>query len=222
MEKEFTPALGDSRLTPLYDIAIRLLTRERVWREKLIEQIDPLPNDRILDVGCGTGSLALRMKAYQPNATIIGLDPDEEVLTRARSKARSNNTQIEWHHGFLDQETVQKLMPVTKVVSSLVLHQTPLREKADLLSAMFRVLEPNGSLHIADYGLQRSKLMRVLFRRTVQMIDGRADTQPNADGVLPELIEAAGFSEVQETRVIKTATGSISLYSAVKRNNREK
>ena len=79
---------------------------------------------------------------------------------------------------------------------------------------MHALLEPGGSLHDADYGLQRSKLMRLLFRRTVQTIDGIEDTQPNADGVLPGLMEMAGFADVTETEVIPTLTGSISLYRA--------
>jgi len=83
-----------------------------------------------------------------------------------------------------------------------------------MLAKMHALLEPGGSLHIADYGLQRSKLMRILFRRTVQAIDGIEDTQANADGVLPELMETAGFADVTETQIIPTLTGSISLYWA--------
>lgn len=216
MEKDFTPALGYSRLTPLYDIAIRLLTKERVWRNLLVKQVSPQPTDRIVDVGCGTGSLAIRLKNTEPGAEIIGLDPDSDVLARARQKALEQEIDIRWTHGFLDEEILEKIGPVSKVVSSLVFHQTPLLEKSAILSAMYTLLDPGGSLHIADYGLQRTKLMRLLFRRTVQTIDGIHDTQPNADGVLPRLIEEAGFIDVQETRVIKTATGSISMYAGRK------
>ncbi len=55
-----------------------------------------------------------------------------------------------------------------------------------------------------------------MFRRTVQVADGIKDTQPNADGILPDLIKAAGFSDLQETGIVPTMTGSISLYSAIK------
>ncbi|HWD77729.1 MAG TPA: hypothetical protein VG497_02580 [Kribbella sp.] len=66
---------------------------------------------------------------------------------------------------------------------------------------------------LADYGLQRTWLMRAAFR-VVQFVDGRADTQPNADGILPELIAAAGFSAVREVHVVPTVTGSISVLTA--------
>ena len=99
MKKSFTPALGYSRLTPLYDIAIRLLTRERVWRNFLVKQVGPQPTDRIVDIGCGTGSLAIRLKKTEPGAEIIGLDPDADVLARARQKAQDQNIDIRWMHG---------------------------------------------------------------------------------------------------------------------------
>ena len=214
--EHFTPALGDERLTPLYDLAIGLLTREQVWRSRLVRQIAPTSGDQILDVGCGTGSLAILLKRFAPDAKVIALDPDRVVLTRARDKARKQGVTIDWRNGFLTDDLVEQLRPVRKIVSSLVLHQTPLEEKRRILMNMHCLLEPAGSLHIADYGLQRSKLMRLCFRRTVQVIDGIEDTQPNADGILPELMTMAGFADVSETETIPTLTGSISLYRALR------
>ena len=214
VDTEFTPALGDHRLTPFYDLAIALLTREGVWRRRLVTQIAPTSSDRILDVGCGTGSLAILLKQRAPDIDIIGLDPDPVVLARARRKAYKRGFTIDWRNGFLSDDIVEQSRPISKVVSSLVFHQTPLEEKQQMLAKMHALLEPGGSLHIDDYGLQRSKLMRILFRRTVQAIDGIEDTQANADGVLPELMETAGFADVTETEIIPTLTGSISLYWA--------
>lgn len=50
--------------------------------------------------------------------------------------------------------------------------------------------------------------------RIVQQADGYEDTQPNADGILPTLMEEAGFSKVQEKHVIQTISGSLSIYCA--------
>jgi phospholipid N-methyltransferase len=142
------------------------------------------------------------------------LDPDAIVLSRAKLKSDKQRLDVIWRNGFLTDELVEELRPVYKVVSSLVLHQTPLEEKQRILNRALRLLSPGGELHIADYGQQQSKLMRGLFRLTVQTIDGVADTQPNADGVLPELIRKAGFSDISAEDVIPTFTGSISLYCA--------
>ena len=78
---------------------------------------------------------------------------------------------------------------------------------------MRSALVSNGELHVADYGLQRTALMRKLFR-IVQKGDGHENTEPNAQGVLPELMKQVGFRDVKETAVIPTPTGSISLYRA--------
>lgn len=94
-------------------------------------------------------------------------------------------------------------------------HQTPLEEKRNGLAAMFEVLRPGGELHVADYGLQRTPLMRRLFT-IVQKLDGLENTEPNARDVLPELMRACGFTEVAERAVIPTLSGSISLYWARK------
>ncbi|MBY0422297.1 MAG: class I SAM-dependent methyltransferase, partial [Parvularculaceae bacterium] len=143
-----------------------------------------------------------------------GIDPDPDVLRRARSKAAAAGAKIEFHEGFLTGEFLDGKKPFDVVTSSLVFHQVPLAGKRDLLSKMRRTLQPAGRLVIADYSLQRTLLMRRLFRGTVQSLDGIDDTQPNADGVLPELINEAGFAGIREVRVIPTATGSISILSA--------
>ncbi|WP_203833386.1 class I SAM-dependent methyltransferase [Actinoplanes regularis] len=186
------------------------LTRERLWRALTAMHVAPRSGDVIVDVGCGTGSLAAMLARVEPRARIIGVDPDPEVLAIARSKSRA----VEWSAGRGDAlgESLAAGIADT-VVSSLVLHQCPVPVKLAMLESMAAVLRPGGKLVITDYGLQRTAVMRLAFR-TVQFADGRADTQPNADGVLPELITAAGFGEVREADVVRTITGSISVYVA--------
>jgi ubiquinone/menaquinone biosynthesis C-methylase UbiE len=212
-DKSYTPPLGQDALTPLYDMAIRCLTREHVWRSALVRQAAPSPYDRILDVGCGTGTLALALKRLEPEADIIGLDPDSRALANARNKAVSAGQAITFVQGFLGDTGLPEGWKPTKIVSSLMFHQVPLAAKTDILSTMRRMLDIGGEIHIADYGLQRDALMRGLFRITVQLLDGVTDTQPNADGVLSRLMREAGL-EAEETQAFKTATGSISLFRA--------
>lgn len=211
----YTPAAGHHWLTPLYDVGVAALTRERRWRTALVEQVRPGANDVIVDVGCGTGSLLVRMGKIAPSARLVGIDPDPAVLARARRRIGEAGLSVELHIGFARQaaELLQGIRP-TKITSSLVLHQVPMKEKIDALAAMHSALEPGGELHMADYGRQRTRLMRTLFRLVVQNLDGRENTEPNARGVLPELMRQAGFRRVEETVVITTISGSISLYRA--------
>lgn len=210
----YTPALGVRALTPLYDAAIALLTRENVWRSAFIEAIALKDGESLLDVGCGTGTLAVRLAKTQPRADVHGIDPDPDVLDRARVKAARARVRVSFHEGFLDDSFLSGRAKFDVIASSLVLHQVPLAGKQEILLAMRRALKPGGRFFIADYGLQRTALMRRLFRATVQALDGVADTQPNADGVLPKLIEKAGFAHVNETKVTSTMTGSISILAA--------
>lgn len=211
----FTPALGHAALTPLYDFAIALMTREQRWRRALVQQIAPRNGDVIVDVGCGTGSLLLLLARAAPRATLIGVDPDQEVLRRAKAKAVRVQAQVRFEQGFAHDVASFAAHAPTKIVSSLVFHQTSLAEKEQGLSAMLAALRPGGELHIADYGLQRTPLMRSLFRQ-VQRLDGFENTAPNAEGVLPMLMSKVGFADVDERAVIPTPTGSISLYFARK------
>lgn len=133
-----------------------------------------------------------------------------EALGIARGKAAAAHLDIEWRQGFAGDLANQT---ADAVVSSLVLHQMPLTGKATTLRAMHRSLRPGGRLLIADYGWQRG-LMRLLFRLTVQRLDGVSDTQPNADGVVPRLILAAGFEDVAEPFAVPTVTGTIRLITA--------
>jgi len=212
--QSFTPALGRVAPARFFDVVVAL-TRERLWRALAAMYVVPRPDDVIIDVGCGTGSLALLLSRVQPTARIIGLDPDPDVLAVARQKAAADAT-VQWRVGMGDA-LVDSVGAdsVDTVVSSLVLHQCPLPMKRAVLASMFAVLKPGGRLVIADYGLQRTTLMRLAFR-IVQLADGKEDTQPNADGALPGLMSDAGFADVREAEVVSTATGSISIYVARK------
>ncbi|WP_298161974.1 class I SAM-dependent methyltransferase [Brevundimonas sp.] len=213
MTASFTPALGHAALSGFYDPAIALLTRERVWRARLLDQVAPKPGETIIDLGCGTGSFAVSLAQRAPGARIIGVDPDGDILRRAGAKADAAGQDIRFVKGFArDVATILGDGVADKVVSSLVFHQLPMEEKRRGLAAALRALKPGGTLHIADYGRQAG-VMRLLFR-IVQSLDGYENTQPNADGVLPRLIAEAGFANVRECETLATLTGSISFYRA--------
>lgn len=202
------------KYTKYYDTVVALLTREQRWRSAAIRHLALKPGHIVIDIGCGTGSLAILLKRHQPGARVIGVDPDPEVLAMAREKVRKAGVEVEFLQGMGDK-AAELVGPgsADKAVSSLVSHQCPVPMKEAIIASMFAVLRPGGDLVIADYGLQRSALMRFGFR-FVQHVDGKADTQPNADGILPELIAQAGFVDVAEQAVIPTVTGSFSIYHA--------
>ncbi|MCC5980028.1 MAG: class I SAM-dependent methyltransferase [Salinarimonas sp.] len=213
---DYTPALGLRFLTPLYDTAIAAFTREGAWRPRLAGEIAPQAGMRVVDIGCGTGTLTRALKRAAPGAKVIGVDPDAQVLARARSLAAADGLEVDYFEGFFDDAFVATHGPFTAITSSLVLHQVPLSGKAAILRTAFAALAPGGRLHVADYGVQSSGLMRFLFRNTVQRIDGFEDTKHNARGILPELMREAGFDPVEETARVATPSGAITIFRAVK------
>ena len=200
-----------------YDALSFLLTGTRRWRPALLAQVAPSADDVIVDVGCGTGT-QLRLAARAcPSATLIGIDPDAAIRRRAQAKLARVTPPVELLAGYArDSADLLRGRGVTKALSSLVFHQVPLEEKRAGLVAIHETLTPGGSLHVADYGLQRTAKMRKRFR-LVQKGDGFDVTEPNARGVLPELMADVGFDSVEETHVFETVSGSISIYRAVRR-----
>lgn len=208
---DYVPALGWQQLTPFYDAVVRILTREAAWRQALVEQVAPKPGQTILDVGCGTGSLAILLKRAEPDARIVGLDPDPSILSRAEVKARVAGVVIEWRQAFA-RDAASGGAIGDKAVSSLVFHQVPMAEKEAGICAMIAaVRRPGGEVHIADFARQRSRLMRTLFA-TVGFVDGRENTRANADGAIERILGLVSPAAADPIRSFRTPLGEISLF----------
>jgi ubiquinone/menaquinone biosynthesis C-methylase UbiE len=212
-ERDFTPAFP---FLWAYDLIVAAFGRERTWRGAFLRQLDPRPSDIIADIGCGTGSFLALLGRTAKLPKLIGVDPDDRILRRARRKLEAAGIVVTLKAGYLrDVGALLAGTGVNKIASSLVFHQVPLAEKRAGLSSIYSALPPGGELHVADNGLQRTRLMRGLFR-IVQCVDGYENTQPNADGILPSLMKEAGFAQVKESSVIPTLTGSLPLYKAIR------
>lgn len=212
--RRYIPALSYRWLTPVYDPVVRWTTREDAFKAALLEQASLRAGQRVLDLGCGTGTLSIRAKLSQPHALLTGVDGDPEILDRARRKAEASGAEIT-----LDRGLAQSL-PYTDgtfdaVLSSLFFHHLGRSGKVDALREAHRVLTVGGETHIADWGKPAHLFSRMAFL-LVQILDGFDNTSDNVAGRLPELIREAGFSDVTETRRFVTPLGSISLYRAVK------
>ncbi len=103
-----------------------------------------------------------------------------------------------------------------RVVTSLMFHHLTLENKLRTLNEIFRVLKPQGELHIADWGKAQNGLMRIAFL-SIQILDGFRTTADNVNGLLPELMAKAGFDETKEKDRFMTLYGTLSLYKARKK-----
>lgn len=206
----YIPALRFNWLTRFYDPLLRATLKEERFRGLLIGQAGIEPGHRVVDVGCGTGTLALMIKHHQPLADVVGVDGDPNVLNIAKQKFRDANVEVTLHHGRASEAPFHE-QSFDRVVSTLVFHHLDEDEKLRTLRQIKTWLRPGGELHIADWGKAQNLLMRVAFL-PVQLLDGFKTTSDNVKGKLPAFMRQAGFSQIEETHREMTLFGTLSLY----------
>lgn len=210
---KYIPALGFDFLTPYYDTAVKWTTRETVFKEKLVGQVEIPADGRLLDLACGTATLTIALKKKFPEAKIYGLDGDAKILNIARRKAAASGAEINF------TESYSTALPYPDehfdaIVSSLFFHHLTPENKRKTLLEVRRVLKMGGTLHIADWGKPSNLLMK-LASMPVQWLDG-ATTRDSYAGKLPEIMAEAGFSSIIETADFGTVFGTLRLHRAEK------
>jgi SAM-dependent methyltransferase len=196
VKRPFLPGMGVDWLLPLYDPITTLLGLDRARRE-LLRQAQLRPGHRVLDIGCGTGSLVVLTKTLYPHVDAFGVDPDDKALARAKRKARRANASIQLHQGFADDLDYAD-GTFDRVLSSFMFHHLGREEKARTLREVRRVLTADGSLHLLDFGGdskgRRSRLPRLHAHH--RLSDNDEDT-------ILGLLEHAGF--VSPTKTLEHA-----------------
>jgi ubiquinone/menaquinone biosynthesis C-methylase UbiE len=151
------------------------------------------PGRRILDVGCGTGTLVLQIRRSFPSVETVGLDPDPRALARARRKAERQGAAIRFDQGFADALPYPDAS-FDRVFSSMMFHHVEADEKEKMLREIRRVLAPGGSFHLMDFaGPEASDgfLTRLLHRH--------ARLKDNSQGRILEWMRRAGFADPVRT-----------------------
>ncbi|MFW6295674.1 MAG: class I SAM-dependent methyltransferase [Halothece sp.] len=125
------------------------LPPNETWvRQEGIDTIQGQPQ-RILDLGCGTGSTTILLKQKFPNAEVIGLDLSPYMLIMSDRKAKAAGLQIQWQQGNAE-ETGFPNDSFDVVTASLLLHETPSSVAKNILQECFRLLKPGGQVMILD------------------------------------------------------------------------
>ena len=163
----------------------------RELRQRTADLARIQPGEKVLDVGCGTGTLAIEVQ-QRVGATgrVFGVDPGTRQIARARSKAARRNLPIEFQIGVIEHlEFPDQTFDV--VLNTLMMHHLPDELKRQGLSEIARVLKPGGRLIIAD------------FERPEERRDQPARFGAGEGGArdLPGLIEYAGFSQVETEKL---------------------
>jgi ubiquinone/menaquinone biosynthesis C-methylase UbiE len=137
-----------------YDFLARvvMLGREGAFREKVIDLARVKPGECVLDVGCGTGTLAIAAKRrVGPTGKVFGIDASPEMINRAGTKARKADLDIVFKNESVDALPFLDAR-FDVVLSTLMLHHLPRKLREQGAREMRRVLKPDGRVLVVDFG----------------------------------------------------------------------
>lgn len=191
-----------------YDLLVWLLTfgRERRFRERLLEPVSLQAGESVLDVGCGTGTLAIAAKRHVGSTgSVCGIDASPEMIGRAIHKAKKTGTEIVFETG-LAQSLPFPDGRFDVALSTVMLHHLPRQAREECVREMRRVLKPSGRLLVVDFAgaSRKGKGPLVHFHR-------RGHVEPRA---LIDLVSGAGLQVVESG-----AVGRWDLYFVIGQNS---
>jgi ubiquinone/menaquinone biosynthesis C-methylase UbiE len=208
----YIPACGVDWLLPLYDPFLRWVMREERFKRRLIDEARITAGQRVLDLGCGTGTLTILVKRLYPDADVCGLDGDPQALAIAARKAKRAGVALTLEQG-LSYQLPYPAECFDRVLSSLMFHHLTRTDKLRSLHEVRRVLKAGGLLAIVDLGEPTtwwSTRMATLFHH-------REQTRDNLEGQLVNLLAEAGFLGVERCGQHSTVIGTLSFYRGTTR-----
>ena len=178
-----------------YDLLAWMLTlgRERAFRERLVELARLEPGQTVLDVGCGTGTLAIASKRRVGMAgTVHGIDASPEMIDRARRKVAKAGVDVAFQTGIVEALPFPDAS-FDAVMSTLMLHHLPRPVREQCAREMRRVVKPGGRVLAVDFATparERKGLLARLHRHGFMRL-----------GDIVELLSEVGLNVVESGSV---------------------
>jgi ubiquinone/menaquinone biosynthesis C-methylase UbiE len=148
------------RWARVYDLGNGLLGRRgKRLRAMEADDLELHPGDRVLDVGCGPGRLAIAFaERVGPTGSVDGIDAAVEMINRANSLARKRGVVATFQVAFAQQLPFPDAT-FDAVACTLALHHVAEDDQRTAVGEMYRVLKPHGRLLIAEFhkGLGRRR-----------------------------------------------------------------
>jgi ubiquinone/menaquinone biosynthesis C-methylase UbiE len=190
-----TTGLTIRRWAKFYDSAVSLVSlgKEQDIRAMTIELASLQPGERVLDVGCGTGSLTLAAKKQVGiTGQVVGIDASPEMIEIAQRKASQSSMNVTFQLGLIEDIPYPN-QTFDLVLSSMMFHHLPEDDlKRQAIEQMYRVLKPGGYLVIVDVEPPNNWLHRIFY--PVLLVHFWVGTNL---GEYKILMENVGFTEIE-------------------------
>jgi ubiquinone/menaquinone biosynthesis C-methylase UbiE len=153
-------------LIPVYNWGFRVLggRSHEAFRRHVLELAALKGDECLLDAGCGTGMMALRIAAWHPNCKVHGIDLSPKMIAVARRDAEEQGLTVDFRVGsIIDLPYPDDSFDV--VITNIMYHHLDLAEKRQAVSEIARVLKPGGHYVSAEFGPRaRNALQRHLAK----------------------------------------------------------
>ncbi len=175
-----------------YDLLGRVISlgRDKAVREKLVELAAPAPGENVLDVGCGTGTLAIALKSKVGMGEVHGIDASPQMIDIAKEKAAKAGCAIDFQIALIEAIPFPD-GSFDLVTSSLMLHHLPDDLKRTGFGEIQRVLKPGGRFLAMDFAAHNHSPLGHLLA-----VFGHSRGENMVDKLAP-MLKDAGFSDVQ-------------------------
>lgn len=180
----------------LYDAIVwfALRGRERQLRQRLLNLSRLRPGEAVLDVACGTGTLAILAKETVGRSGIVcAVDASPEMLARARSKAARAAVEVRFENA-LAQALPFADSSFDLALGTMMLHHLGRADRRVLAAELRRVVKPGGRVLLVDFAKDETK--RRGFAAHFRHRHGHVDLSE-----IIELLEGAGFQPTESGAV---------------------
>ena len=180
-------------IAPKYDFLNRLLSvgQDKYWRQRAIDLLDPMGNERILDVATGTGDMVIEVAKRNLSVQIFGIDFSQRMLDLGRIKIARN--------GYNQAASLQigsgECLPFADESFDGVICAFGIRNFADVqlgLREFFRVLKPGGRVVVLEFSIPQNQFLKTAyewyFNLILPKIGNIISGHSNAYSYLPESV----------------------------------
>jgi ubiquinone/menaquinone biosynthesis C-methylase UbiE len=178
-----------------YDLMVRIMTfgQEQKLRLATVVQAKIRPGERILEVGCGTGSVSLAAKREAgTESQVFGIDIAPDMVAIARQKAGKAGLDVQFQEGRIEAIPFPDEQ-FDLVLSSLMLHHVIGAEaKQKGIQEIYRVLKPGGRLLVVDAAQPKNPLLRGM----ANLVVGHEMLAHGMDEYIP-MLEQAGYVNIE-------------------------